>query len=165
MLPFVSVCVVHMSDIFLHKSWTWQELQDFALTKWRVLIWGMISPSEYEPDTHTHTRTSVLWDFSFQVFFALHLGRSIYSDLFSFFYYKLCFKTTGVIITVTWPLWSYRLFQLSFLFFVQSLKATRNFSVSDWSKNFEVVFQDEEGKRTINTRPIGEMTFCLKHFT
>uniref|UniRef100_A0A4W4F4W2 Apoptosis-resistant E3 ubiquitin protein ligase 1 n=1 Tax=Electrophorus electricus TaxID=8005 RepID=A0A4W4F4W2_ELEEL len=25
-----------------------------------------------------------------------------------------------------------------------SLKATRNFSVSDWSKNFEVVFQDEE---------------------
>uniref|UniRef100_A0A8B9JWG5 Apoptosis-resistant E3 ubiquitin protein ligase 1 n=1 Tax=Astyanax mexicanus TaxID=7994 RepID=A0A8B9JWG5_ASTMX len=26
-----------------------------------------------------------------------------------------------------------------------SLKATRNFSVSDWSKNFEVVFQDEEG--------------------
>ena len=27
----------------------------------------------------------------------------------------------------------------------QSLKATRNFSVSDWSKNFEVVFQDEEG--------------------
>lgn len=27
-LPFVSVCVVHMSDI----------LQDFALTKWRVLI-------------------------------------------------------------------------------------------------------------------------------
>lgn len=28
----------------------------------------------------------------------------------------------------------------------QSLKATKNFSVSDWSKNFEVVFQDEEGK-------------------
>lgn len=28
----------------------------------------------------------------------------------------------------------------------QSLKSTRNFSVSDWSKNFEVVFQDEEGK-------------------
>ncbi|KAH0620495.1 hypothetical protein JD844_021016 [Phrynosoma platyrhinos] len=26
----------------------------------------------------------------------------------------------------------------------QSLKATRNFSVSDWSKNFEVIFQDEE---------------------
>uniref|UniRef100_A0A7M4E9K5 Apoptosis resistant E3 ubiquitin protein ligase 1 n=1 Tax=Crocodylus porosus TaxID=8502 RepID=A0A7M4E9K5_CROPO len=26
-----------------------------------------------------------------------------------------------------------------------SLKATRNFSVSDWSKNFEVIFQDEEG--------------------
>eukprot|EP00069_Balaena_mysticetus_P016876 bmy_10174T0 len=25
-----------------------------------------------------------------------------------------------------------------------SLKATRNFSISDWSKNFEVVFQDEE---------------------
>lgn len=25
-----------------------------------------------------------------------------------------------------------------------SLKATRNFSVSDWSKNFEVIFQDEE---------------------
>ncbi|XP_028293840.1 apoptosis-resistant E3 ubiquitin protein ligase 1 [Gouania willdenowi] len=25
-----------------------------------------------------------------------------------------------------------------------SLKATRNFSVSDWSKNFEIVFQDEE---------------------
>lgn len=25
-----------------------------------------------------------------------------------------------------------------------SFKATRNFSVSDWSKNFEVVFQDEE---------------------
>lgn len=31
----------------------------------------------------------------------------------------------------------------------QSLKATRNFSVSDWSKNFEVVFQDEEGERNI----------------
>lgn len=31
----------------------------------------------------------------------------------------------------------------------QSLKATRNFSVSDWSKNFEVVFQDEEGKQNI----------------
>lgn len=31
------------------------------------------------------------------------------------------------------------------IFFLQSLKATRNFSVSDWSKNFEVVFQDEEG--------------------
>lgn len=30
----------------------------------------------------------------------------------------------------------------------QSLKATRNFSVSDWSKNFEVVFQDEEGRFT-----------------
>uniref|UniRef100_A0A8C9XP77 Apoptosis resistant E3 ubiquitin protein ligase 1 n=1 Tax=Sander lucioperca TaxID=283035 RepID=A0A8C9XP77_SANLU len=30
-----------------------------------------------------------------------------------------------------------------------SLKATRNFSVSDWSKNFEVVFQDEEGKQNI----------------
>lgn len=29
--------------------------------------------------------------------------------------------------------------------FFQSLKVTRNFSVSDWSKNFEVVFQDEEG--------------------
>lgn len=29
--------------------------------------------------------------------------------------------------------------------FCQSLKVTRNFSVSDWSKNFEVVFQDEEG--------------------
>ena len=28
----------------------------------------------------------------------------------------------------------------------QSLKATRNFSISDWSKNFEVVFQDEEGQ-------------------
>ncbi|OXB66835.1 hypothetical protein ASZ78_003537, partial [Callipepla squamata] len=28
--------------------------------------------------------------------------------------------------------------------FCDSLKATRNFSVSDWSKNFEVVFQDEE---------------------
>lgn len=28
----------------------------------------------------------------------------------------------------------------------QSFKATRNFSVSDWSKNFEVVFQDEEGE-------------------
>nr|XP_012597536.1 apoptosis-resistant E3 ubiquitin protein ligase 1 isoform X3 [Microcebus murinus] len=26
----------------------------------------------------------------------------------------------------------------------KSLKATRNFSISDWSKNFEVVFQDEE---------------------
>ncbi|XP_025056811.1 apoptosis-resistant E3 ubiquitin protein ligase 1 isoform X7 [Alligator sinensis] len=26
----------------------------------------------------------------------------------------------------------------------KSLKATRNFSVSDWSKNFEVIFQDEE---------------------
>ena len=25
-----------------------------------------------------------------------------------------------------------------------SLKATQNFSISDWSKNFEVVFQDEE---------------------
>lgn len=31
----------------------------------------------------------------------------------------------------------------------QSLKATKNFSVSDWSKNFEVVFQDEEGKQNI----------------
>ncbi|XP_050811636.1 apoptosis-resistant E3 ubiquitin protein ligase 1 isoform X3 [Gopherus flavomarginatus] len=26
----------------------------------------------------------------------------------------------------------------------KSLKATRNFSISDWSKNFEVIFQDEE---------------------
>lgn len=34
---------------------------------------------------------------------------------------------------------------LSFTAF-QSLKATRNFSISDWSKNFEVVFQDEEGQ-------------------
>lgn len=32
------------------------------------------------------------------------------------------------------------------LFSFQSFKATRNFSVSDWSKNFEVVFQDEEGE-------------------
>jgi len=30
--------------------------------------------------------------------------------------------------------------------YLQSFKATRNFSVSDWSKNFEVVFQDEEGE-------------------
>ncbi|XP_060685378.1 LOW QUALITY PROTEIN: apoptosis-resistant E3 ubiquitin protein ligase 1 [Hemiscyllium ocellatum] len=29
-------------------------------------------------------------------------------------------------------------------FLESSLKATRNFSVSDWSKNFEVIFQDEE---------------------
>lgn len=33
-----------------------------------------------------------------------------------------------------------------FCFFFQSFKATRNFSVSDWSKNFEVIFQDEEGE-------------------
>ena len=31
----------------------------------------------------------------------------------------------------------------------QSLKATKNFSASDWSKNFEVVFQEEEGKQNI----------------
>lgn len=33
-----------------------------------------------------------------------------------------------------------------FFFIFQSFKATRNFSVSDWSKNFEVIFQDEEGE-------------------
>lgn len=38
------------------------------------------------------------------------------------------------------------IFFFLFFFIFQSFKATRNFSVSDWSKNFEVIFQDEEGE-------------------
>lgn len=45
----------------------------------------------------------------------------------------------------------------------QSLKATRNFSVSDWSKNFEVIFQDEEGELTCHGRGVTWEKSVLVH--